>query len=513
MKRFESMLLNRFVIPAVVATVLAGCGAMDVKKEVVETANQVRTGPEQAPFRSITNFSESLRCMDNQMITFGVQDLSVLVEELKDETKKVNAGTRDMLISAVSDMTKRSRAVRLVVYGPDAGNLIGFLHQAERKTAYSALPRFDIKGSISQFDDNVAKKDASAGASIAPYFNFGYSRTGGATIMGVDLTMVNTEDLSVVPGVTARNAVLIQKQGTALDSEAQYHKFGINFTAALARNEGNAQALRNLIELAVIELFGKLTKTPYWLCLGADPKSDPVRTEIADWYYTMTGDASEMIAYFQYQLSIRGFYVGPADGKGNAALAEAISRYRVALDLAPGSKIDREFFAAYLNGDHARIQAQNAGKAPAVAKVPPPAPISLAISSGRRESKFRPGEKVNFSVSVDRDAYVYCFMRDQANKVLRVYPNRYAKDPLVRTAQALEVPGKMKFTLHASEDGTSSTVACFAAPKDVLASLPLIMKTADFQALPGFSLAQVRTAFASVSGPQLGEASFEIQVR
>jgi hypothetical protein len=360
----EATRWRAWLLAAAVAA-LAGCGAMDVKNEVLDTAKQVRVAPEQAPFRTITNFSAALRCMDNQMIAFGVQELSVLVEELKDETKKVNAGTRDMLISAVSDMTKRSRAVRLVVYGPDAGNLIGFLHQAERKTAYASIPKFDIKGSISQFDENVAKKEASLGGAIAEYFNFGYARTGGATIMGVDLTMVNTADLSVVPGVTARNAALIQKQGVGLDSDAQYKKLGLNFTTALSRAEGNAQALRNLIELAVIELFGKLTKTPYWLCLGADPGSEAVKTEIADWYYTMTGDASEIIAYFQQQLAIRRVYSGPIDGKGNAALGEAISRYRVALGLAPGSKIDREFFAAYLNGDHARIKSQGVARAAA----------------------------------------------------------------------------------------------------------------------------------------------------
>ena len=200
-----------------VATValVAGCGAMDAKQDVVAAANQVRQGPEQAPFRSITSFTESLRCMDNQMITFGVRDLSSLVEELGDKTKKVDAGTRDMLISAVSDMTKRSRAVRLVAYGVDSGNVIGFLRDAERKSPYAVVPQFDIKGSVSQYDENVAKKDASVGVSYGTYFNLGYARTGASNILGLDLTMLNTQDLSVVPGVTARNAVLIFRWSNA----------------------------------------------------------------------------------------------------------------------------------------------------------------------------------------------------------------------------------------------------------------------------------------------------------
>jgi hypothetical protein len=482
---------------AVAAAVLAGCGAMDVKTDVLETAKQVQVAPEQAPFRSITNFSSALRCMDNHMITFGVHELSVLVEELKDETKKVNAGTRDMLISAVSDMTKRSRAVRLVVYGPDAGNLIGFLHQAERKTAYASIPKFDIKGSISQFDENVAKKEASLGGAIAEYFNFGYARTGGATIMGVDLTMVNTADLSVVPGVTARNAALIQKQGTGLDADAQYKKLGVNFTTALSRAEGNAQALRNLIELAVIELFGKLTRTPYWLCLGADPWSDAVRTEINDWYYTMTGDATEMIAYFQQQLAIRGVYAGRIDGKGSPALAEAISRYRVALGLSPGSKIDREFFAAYLNGDHARIKARAAGAEPAMP------PVKLSISTGR-DGGVRRGELVSLTVRADRDADIQCFLRNAAQRVQRLVPTRSPQE-------ARPAPGDVRFQTRANDRGVPETVACFAVPQEVASARPV--RAADLDAVPNLSFEAVRATFASVAGTTLAEARLDIQVR
>ena len=280
------------------------------------------------------------------MITFGVRDLSVLVEDLTDQTKKVSAGTRDMLISAVSDMTKRSRAVRLVAYGQDSSNAIGFLQQAESKSAYSLIPQFDIKGSISQFDESVAKKETSFGVSLGEILNYGRANTGAANVIGVDLTVLDTADLSVVPGVTSRNGVLIFKQGKGVDADAQYRKFGINFSASLAKSEGNGQALRNLIELSVVELFGKLTNTPYWSCLGADPTSEAVKTEISDWYYTMSRDAEFMIGYFQYQFSLRGIYNGPVDGKSNPKLAEAIELYRGTVGLPVNAKIDLTFAKA-----------------------------------------------------------------------------------------------------------------------------------------------------------------------
>ena len=307
-KEFDATVSPRAGLAALaLATLaLAGC-AGQVKEETLQTANEVKVGPEQAPFRAITNFSSALRCMDNHMITFGVRDVSVLVEELADQTKKVSAGTRDMLISAVSEMTKRSRAIRLVAYGQDSGNLIGFLLAAEKKGAYSVIPQYDIKGSISQYDENVAKKESGGGISIGEVFSYGRAAGGAATILGLDLTVLDTDDLSVVPGVTSSNGVVIYKAGKGLDADATYRKLGINYTSSLAKSEGNAQALRNLIELATVELFGKLTRTPYWSCLGADPNSEPVKQEISDWFYQMTGDTAELIAYFQYQMTVRGY--------------------------------------------------------------------------------------------------------------------------------------------------------------------------------------------------------------
>lgn len=513
---------------------LAGCGQLEVKQDVLDTAESVRKGPERAPFRSITTFAESLRCMDNLLVTYGVRDVSVLAEELADATKKVNAGTRDMLISAVSDMTRRSRAIRLVAFGQDAGNLISFLAQAERKSAYSVIPQFDIKGSISQFDENVARKDASFGAAFGEYFNLGTARTGSATIIAIDLTVLNTADMSVLPGVTSRNAALVQKSGRGFDGDAQYRKFGINYTTSLARAEGNTQALRNLVELAAIELFGKLVKVPYWTCLGADGASEEVKREINDWYFSMTGDAAELIAWFQQQLATRNLYQGPVDGEGNAALGQAISRYRQLLGLPEGTRIDQALFSAYLNADHAALAKQLANVKPFVHEAPPqtaesgapatpapapaaaaakPEPVRLAIAPLRSDGRFKRGEALELAVRADRDAWVYCFLRDDTNTIQRFFPNRFTRDALVRAGQPLAIPGRMRFQLHASEKGIAETVACFGAPKDVFASLPAALKAPDFESLAKLSLEDVRAAFAQTAGSELGVATFVIDPR
>ena len=389
---------------------LAGCSALETQQETVVQTNETRVGPEQVPFRSITGFSGALRCMDNMLIDYGVRDISMLVEELTDNTKKINAGTRDMLITAVSDMTRRSRAVRVVAFGKDATNAISFLASAQRQSAYEVIPQYDIKGSVSQFDENVIRNQKDLGIGIQSYLNLGIARDSASSILGLDLSVLATRDLSVISGVTSRNSVVILKGGKGFDGDAAYHKFGVNFSMTLSKSEGQAQALRGLVELAVVELIGKLTKTPYWTCLGGDPNTnDEIRHEITDWYYAMAASRIEIIAYFQNQLRRRGFYDGPIDGEFNPAIDEAVSNYRAALGLSREPKIDEAFFRAYLSADHSRIppparpaslvpppappQAPAAPQAvpAAVAAVAADAPLALALAADDNRTHFKPG--------------------------------------------------------------------------------------------------------------------------
>ncbi|MFL6661649.1 MAG: hypothetical protein ACJ8G7_05675, partial [Rhizobacter sp.] len=67
---------------------LGGCSTLETRQDTVDKTNAMRVAPQQAPFRSITGFSGALRCMDNLMIDYGVRDVSMLVEEVTDNTKK-----------------------------------------------------------------------------------------------------------------------------------------------------------------------------------------------------------------------------------------------------------------------------------------------------------------------------------------------------------------------------------------------------------------------------------------
>lgn len=522
---------------AALATI-AGCQTLEVKKPTVEQTAEIRKGPEDRPQRSITGFSQALRCMDTLMLDYGVRDVTMLTEEIADETKKLNAGTRDMLISSVSDMSRRSRAVRLVAFGKDTTNVISFLATAQSAAAYQAVPLYDIKGSVSQFDENLIKNQKDLGFGFSPFINLGIARDAATSMLAIDLSVLTTSDMAVLPGVTSRNSVVILKQGRGIDGDAAYHKFGINYSMNLARSEGQSQALRGLVELAVVELIGKLTKTPYWTCLGvADPKkNEETRLEMFDWFHSMAATRVELIAYFQNQLRHRAFYDGPIDGEFNPAIDEAISNYRAELGLSRKAVLDEEFFYAFLSADHTKVKrpqqpARHVPPAPAAtapgsppaltaaAPSSPPAPapaapaatLKLSLTTPQQQTRFARGESINLALAPSQDAHVYCYLQDENAKVIRFFPNRFSRDSRIAAARPLNLPGAMRFRLTMNPKGVTETIACFATLNEVLASLPQTLVGTDFEPLPGATLEVIRAAFNKASGGTIAQENLRVQ--
>lgn len=520
---------------ALVAAALAGCATLDADKHVAEKAQQVKAGPQTTPYKSITGFASGLRCMDNLLLDYGTRDVSVIVEDLADQTKKVNAGTKDMLISAVSDMTRRSRAIRLVAYGQDSGNTVGFLFQALRRDHFSVVPQYALRGSISQFDDAIVRRNVDAGVSITPYIGLGYASTAQASVLGIDLTMLSTQDLGVVPGIASRNSVILFKQGKGFDGEAEIRKFGINFSLSTATQEGQTQALRTLVELASIELFGRLAKVPYWSCLGASATDEAVVGEMRDWYDAMLANPTEIIEYFQVQMRVRRVYDGPIDGVVNPQIKEAVARYREALGLSREPKLSFDFFQAYLGAKHSEVSARvepvtsdttpltppaaaasaaGAPAAPVAATAASPAAVArlaLQLGTANKITRFAAGEAIQLAVKPNRNAHVYCFLQDENQKISRFFPNRFRRDSRIDASQGLQLPGAMRFEIRMNPRGAQETVSCFATERDVLPDLPAALAASDFEPLPVASLEQVRDVFVNVSGGTLAQEYFHVQ--
>lgn len=513
---------------ALASAVLAmtGCASQE---QVGNDVKEMMVGPEEAPVKTITNFSDGLRCMDSEMIRHGVQDIAILVEDLEDRTSKVNAGTKDMLISAVSSMTRRSRAIKLIAFGNDSGNLISFHAQAGSLAPYANLPQYDIRGSISQLDSNVARRQEDAGVS-ADDFGVGPSWSTSGSVLGLDLSVLDTQDMAVLPGVVSSNSVIIYKSGAGIFAEATIKKTGLFYSFSINKNEGTAQALRNLIELATIELVGRLVKVPYWQCIGIEDDSLEVRREIEDWYYAMQAH-DELIPYVTRQLRNRGHYLGEA---GSGELRASIESYQRSKGVPVTGAADLELFDLILTGRVPAIYALEAAGNSAgetstsaageelttqavssqaeVAPEPPAAPMpSMSLTAAGDKRSFGPGELVQLDIELRNGGYLYCYFEDEQGDIQRFFPNRFEQNNYIEAGTRLRMPGQLPFDMVAASSGSDETVACYASRENLYHQLPTSVKAYDFENLDVASLIELDEAFDRAGNTPVERTRFVIE--
>jgi Domain of unknown function (DUF4384) len=497
-------------IAAAVALSLAACATPPPQPPTLQL-QPAAVGPKAVPQRNVTHFADGLRCMDDMLYRFGVRDVSVMIEDMQDQSRRLGAGTRDMMVSAFADMTRRSRGVRLVTFGQDNQNIVQLLSLAQRINEFKVVPQYDIRGSITQFDEDVDRRQAGLGASIVsaftgPLFGVRFNRSQQSSVMGFDASVVSTADLSLVPGASSKNTVVVSRDETSAgDGLAQIRNSSLSFNFVVSRNEGVAQSLRNMVELATIELTGKLLRLPYWTCLNLDIDQPEIRREMEDWFLSMQGSV-EVARFFQEQLRFRKFYDGPTDGKPNAAYSAALAAYREAVGTNTTGEPDFEVWRAFL------LRAIPAPpKQPFV--VEKAADIKLSVEVAK--TRYRRGDAVELSVSTSTAAYVYCYVQSPSTgKIQRIFPNRFAREPRVEANTPLVLPGAQGFKVAAGGEGvTRQTLGCLATEREVYNDLPPPLRWGDFEDIRLGTFEEIRDAFLQVAKAPVALEGAVIEVR
>ena len=469
------------------------------------TLNEVRAtaNPTDRPQRSITNFTPALRCMDDMMFAMGTRDISMMMEEFRDATQKVPLSARDMMTSAMSDMTRRSRGVRLMVFGSDQANLTQFLQQAQKLSAFAVVPSYNIRGTISQLDETVKKSGGSVGVSaVEALFGVRFGTDTKFSVLGLDAAVVETASMTLIPGVSSKNTTVISsRDASAGDGQARLANpaIGLVFAFETSRADGPAQAARNMIELATLELVGKLIHAPYWQCVGT-PDSDPeVQREMDDWFLSMSED--EQIRFFQERMRERRYYNGAIDGQSGAAFTVAMGAYRKAMKLPAQGTLDLAFFKQFVTTtvpsgplSPARRGEVDTTKITAVSvpdQTSAPMTVNLVPPSTGAARKI-----TTLGISVSQPGYVYCYTRDPVTQhIQRIFPNRFVKDPRVESGKRLVLPGAGKFVLNPAAE-----YACLHAPREVYGDLPPPLRWGDFEDIKLSNFEDIRVQFSESAG-------------
>ena len=498
---------------AVAALLLSACVSNPSHKTLTEVRDQVN--PTDRSGRAVTNFTPALRCMDEMLFNQGVRDVTLMMEEFRDVTQKLPIATRDMMTSAVSDMTRRSRALRLSVFGTDQQNLTQLLQQAQKQSAFAVLPQYNLRGNISQLDDSVEKRGASVGLGLAErLFGVRFGTETKFSVLGLDAALVDTESMTLLPGVSSKNlTVLASRDASAGDGEAKLTNPGLDvvFSFSASRSEGTAQAARNMVELALVELIGKLLRLPYWQCLKVSDDDPEIQREMEDWFLSM--DDQERRSFLQERLRERRYFDGAIDGLDSLRFRVAMSTYRAALGLPSNGSSDLAFFKRFVTVAVARgpldamprLVKAASGAAPNQEPVPAAqsaaAPNAPASASGLRiaASQSPQGKGFNLQVESNRSGYLYCYSQDPvSNKIVRIFPNRFVRDPRVETGKPVRLPGGKRFVLNPAAE-----YACLHAPREVYGDLPAPLRWGDFDEIRLPSFDAIRDHFSQIGGAEV----------
>ncbi len=460
------------------ALALSGLLSVAQANSLQESADQARKGTTNAPDRNITSFEPALRCMDRLFVSYGIRGVPFLIEEIPDATKKVNVGAREMFMSATSRMTQRSGAIRLIPFQPSV--------VLQNRQDFADSARFVLQGSVSQLDESLVRRQRDGSICLGPIC-LGGAESDTFNALGLDMNVIRTSDFSLLPGVSSKNSVLIVKRGVGADGELNMKKLGLSFNFALSRSDGNGQALRALIELGAIELYGRLLKIPYWSCIGQTDAQEDVQVEIEDWWESMAADPQTLVTWLQTQMAARKLFTGEINGVADDALLKAVAAYKGAMGLTADEELDLVFFKTYLKAEHAKIEG---AAREALARMPAPTPVAAAPSPGAaapapvavqpgvllvrdRQTQrtgsvnLARGERYEIEVLPPKDGHLYCWLFDDQKRLHLFHPNPGQRYPLVRGGVPIAFPGNMGFTLSASKAGLSETVACAMSDTDL----------------------------------------------
>jgi hypothetical protein len=413
-----------------------------------------------APAAALPDLSAGLRCMDELLLDYGARDLTVIAEDLADPARKA-AATKDLLIAAVSDMSRRSRAIRIVPQGPSA-----------LASGQAAPPQYLLRGSVVRHDERT---------------------------LGVELALMTTQDGSAVPGVTSRR----QLQGGHGDPALRP-----------LVEAGTIEIFGRLAKVPYWTCLGRghddpatATEVRDWYdAMAARPK------EIIEYFQSQ----------LRLRGAYAGAIDGAPNAAFNDAVARYREALGLAREPRLTRDFLQAYLAASHRDLKAKLPPEPVAAAapvavPAQAAQPAatvaPVRLALQVSAENDTRRFGRDEPVRLTVRPTRDAHVYCFLQDENRAISRFFPNRFQRDSRVDAGAGLQLPGAMRFEIRMNGKGVPETVACFATERDVLPQLPPAVAAGDFAALPVKTMDELRGTFERAARGAFAHSALDMQPR
>jgi hypothetical protein len=472
----------------------------------------VAAGPKTPATKTITSFSQALRCMDELFVQYGKRGIVITSAGIPDETGKARVGSKEMLITALSKMTLKSRAFDFIDFHR-ADDDLGLLFGA-RGNAQAMMPDYYIRGSVTQMDDNAVRTNKGAGLAL-PFLDLGVSKDESFDVISMDMSVGEAATRRILPETSTSNTMILTKAGKSGEAGGKVMKLGLSFNLDISRSEGIGAASRTLIELGLIETLGKFTRVPYWRCLDADSTNPAMMAQAQEWFETAKG--KDLVLLVQRKLAGMNRYSGPLDGAMNDDLKNSIAEYQAAAGLIADGRINFDLYYSMIDDIQNQLAAlptiQQTNPVP-VSMPSAPAQNAAAFSVRVETDKgpqpvYQVGDALNMNVSVTAPGAVYCYYEDASKNTARIFPNQFYANPRMIPNSLMHLPSG-GFKIRFDRKGTER-VACMGSDLEVVVPSSLI-GTRDLTRLPVSSLEDVVAQFRAAN-PALTVGQVEMTVR
>ncbi|MCC7045419.1 MAG: DUF4384 domain-containing protein [Alphaproteobacteria bacterium] len=133
---------------------------------------------------------------------------------------------------------------------------------------------------------------------------------------------------------------------------------------------------------------------------------------------------------------------------------------------------------------------------------------------GRGSADYKVGEELKLSVRASREAYVYCFYRDVAGEVTKIFPSQFDRSAQVGGGGAQSIPSPAwEAPMQLTGPAGTSEVQCFAVDRDATKDLPAEIGKPGFAVLPTKMASTLMDVFKRVPDGNLATASLPITVK
>ncbi len=483
--------------------------------------------PTVRPVRSITSFSESLSCMDRLFRMAEVPTTLITSKQIPDMSTRMPVATKEMIITAISQMSRLSNAFRYVDYEVDISrqdtvqNLTTIL--LNNNQIQLQRPALYVSGAIAFVDQNVLRNQTDIGTS-GSRLDTGYSNSRNATVIGLDLHLGDFRTRTLIPGLDSANEIVIGTGTQGLDTAARIGKYGVTFNMGRDYAQGSGSAIRSLTELAMIELVGKWARVPYWQCLTLEQNHPNFQYVLRDWYDE--GGVTTARNLIKNSLSNQGYYptgesANTAEGAEAEDFKKAISKFQAdqgmvvtgVVDFSSFERALRGFVAVGEDGNLTRVGWAHTTK-PTTSTTATSAnltsdaqtlTIDLQIKNiAVDKTSFETGQQIFASAVLNRAAYMHCYLIESGGNMVRLLPNSSNPNAKLSANQAIRIPDWMApnpgFVVDAGSPGNEA-LTCIASQLDPMSKLPNTLKGPSFKPIAGFKgLGSIEQAYTQALG-------------